>query len=1580
MRKCKIFFTAFILLMTLFILSVEVSAADTTIKEGRFDYEVVDGEAIIRRVGSSGIKNLVIPETLGGYPVTEIYMEKYASDIDSSVTAVTLPKTIKKLGNINKNGEFKQVYVDNLETWLNINLGVYPSRYFNEAVLYVDGKAVTDVVVPDSVTEIGHYIFCMESFESVTFSESIQSVSTYAFDSSSLKKVYVPDLETWFRISNICTYTDPEIYINNEKPVDIVIPENVDTIPNYAFEDFYLKSITFTTPIKEFGYYWLSPHYMVDAFYVDSFETWMNFNFEDYPLDHAKCLYIDGEAVAGDYVFPETCTRISNLAFYNYKALKSITLHAGIEHIGDHAFSGPGIENVYVDSLETWFKICDNIYKSNGQATYKANPMYSAKNLYVDGELLVDLVIPETITEIPVYGLYSIDTIKSVTLHSGIEYIGEYAFDGTGVENIYIDSLESWFRICDNIYKDNSGATHFANPMCYAKNLYVAGELLVDLVIPETVTEIPAYGLYNIKSIKSVTFHSGITTVHNHSFNSCTNIKEVYVPDIGTYARVGAVNQSSTLDTIYVDGEPLVNLVVPEGVTELPAKIFKNYKKLESATISGSVKSIGDSAFEGCTNLKTITMAYGIESIGQKCFENCRTLEAVNIDSIATLVNIKFKDMSSNPVTLAKNLYVGGEIAADIVVPEGVTVINNYAFAGCNTFKTLVLPSSLKKIGVNIFTDESLEKVYVPSIDMWLGLELEDKTSNPMAYAEELYVNNELFEELRMPEGITVVKKYAFYGCDSLRRIIITEDPIALRAYAFAECSDFGIYVNSVSDWLNVTFGENNISNAYCNPLYYGANLYVNGEIATEIVIPESCKFIPSYAFVNCKSITKITIPATTSMGHLPFSNNNLKEIVVGSLTEKLEPTAVVGFDEISSSTVEKITFGYGVKKIGDKAFNNCSELKEVIFYPGIMSIGKNAFSKTGITSVSIPSSVTSVGDYAFSKCDSLETVILGDNDEKVFYKTAIGNYVFSECDKLESVIFNSGVCRVGKRSFFKSDNIKDVYINDLKAYFAIGFDFNDMQCKTGSNPVSYAENVYVEGEIAKNIVIPEGVYRICEFAFDNCKTLESVTFPSTLEYIYDRAFQGCSNLKNVELPESLIYVGDGAFMGCSSFTEISIGGNIVSVGFDVFSGCNNIKLVYMYPELIQIGAYAFGENHNIELVLYSGTEEAWNELLEQNKNTGLEEVAVFFRYRPGTMYAPDYIEAAQTTDSITVTWSKINGVTGYRLYMKNDKNWKTIETLKDTTYKVKGLKAGTKYSFAVKAYISSGAFVLWSTEYTTIDTATKAVKPSKVTAVKSKDKVELTWSASPGATGYCVYQKSGNSWKEVLNTGKTKHTFDGAKASGKYTYYVQPYIETESDVIWSDRTQVTAFDKTVKPAKLTAKQTITTITLSWSKVTGATGYRVYKYNSKTKKYEYLKSTTGTSLKIIDLKSGTKYKFKIRAYVKNSGTVYGQYSSVLETSTRTKTPSITDIYSKAKGKAVVKWSNVTGESGFQLYYATSKDGTYKKVKSYEANKLAGSKTKLKSGKKYYFKVRAYKKTSSGTVYSSWSAVKSVRVK
>ena len=158
-------------------------------------------------------------------------------------------------------------------------------------------------------------------------------------------------------------------------------------------------------------------------------------------------------------------------------------------------------------------------------------------------------------------------------------------------------------------------------------------------------------------------------------------------------------------------------------------------------------------------------------------------------------------------------------------------------------------------------------------------------------------------------------------------------------------------------------------------------------------------------------------------------------------------------------------------------------------------------------------------------------------------------------------------------------------------------------------------------------------------------------------------------------------------------------------------------------------------------------------------------------------------------------------------------------------------------------------------------------------------------------------------------------------------------------------------------------------------------GYKVYSYNYKKKKWQYVGKTSGTSYTIKKLKVATTYKYRVRAYKTISGTQYfGAYTSSLKTSTKTSTPKISKISSKSK-KATLSWKKVSGASGYEVYMATSKKGKYKKVKTITSGKTVKyTKSSLKKKKTYYFKIRAYKKVSGKKIYSSYSSIKSIKIK
>lgn len=187
-------------------------------------------------------------------------------------------------------------------------------------------------------------------------------------------------------------------------------------------------------------------------------------------------------------------------------------------------------------------------------------------------------------------------------------------------------------------------------------------------------------------------------------------------------------------------------------------------------------------------------------------------------------------------------------------------------------------------------------------------------------------------------------------------------------------------------------------------------------------------------------------------------------------------------------------------------------------------------------------------------------------------------------------------------------------------------------------------------------------------------------------------------------------------------------------------------------------------------------------------------------------------------------------------------------------------------------------------------------------------------------------------------------------------------------------------YSYTIIPAKVkvTAKQSTNSIKLSWKAVEGAAGYRVYLYNERSGKWEtVIKSTKATSHTFKSLDSGKSYKYSVKPYSKNDGTIWGDSTRITVTTNPAKA-TLNSAESSAKKTVTLKWNKVDGATGYVIYYKTSKNGSYKKLTSTKSNTYTS--TKRTSGKTHYFIVKAYIKTSDGYIYSSASNTKSVYVK
>ena len=310
--------------------------------------------------------------------------------------------------------------------------------------------------------------------------------------------------------------------------------------------------------------------------------------------------------------------------------------------------------------------------------------------------------------------------------------------------------------------------------------------------------------------------------------------------------------------------------------------------------------------------------------------------------------------------------------------------------------------------------------------------------------------------------------------------------------------------------------------------------------------------------------------------------------IVIPSAYNGLPVTAIENYAFRNCSSLTSITIPDGVTSIGIYAFEGCSSLTSATIGRGVTSIRQYVFRNcSSLTSITIPDSVTSIGNYAFEGCSSLESVTIGNG------VTSIGNYAFEGCASLESVTIGNGVTYIGNYAFRNCSSIKSVYITDIAAWCNINF-------TTGtSNPLYYTANLYLNGELVTELIIPDGVTSISKHAFGNCSSLTSVTIPDSVtvigSYIFENcaslesvtigngvtsisfaAFQGCSSLTSITIPDSVNYIGNYAFAVCSSLTSINIPDNVTSIDFSAFNGCSSLESVTIGNGVTSIGNFAF--------------------------------------------------------------------------------------------------------------------------------------------------------------------------------------------------------------------------------------------------------------------------------------------------------------------------------------------------------------------------------------------------------------------
>ncbi len=244
---------------------------------------------------------------------------------------------------------------------------------------------------------------------------------------------------------------------------------------------------------------------------------------------------------------------------------------------------------------------------------------------------------------------------------------------------------------------------------------------------------------------------------------------------------------------------------------------------------------------------------------------------------------------------------------------------------------------------------------------------------------------------------------------------------------------------------------------------------------------------------------------------------------------------------------------------------------------------------------------VTSIGYSAFYYCTGLVSITIPDG------VTSIGNYAFHNCTGLTSITIPSSVTAIGRWAFDDCTALERVYISDISAWCKIEFD------NSASNPLLGAEELYLNGNLVTDLIIPDTVTYIGNYAFYNCSALTNITIPDSLTSIGNYAFHNCSALTIINIPDSVTYIGSFAFKNCTSLTSVNIGNSVELIPESAFSGCRNLKTVCIPKSVKYIRSEAFSNCSNIEMVFYEGNQTEWDSILKYNRNENLTNAKIIY-------------------------------------------------------------------------------------------------------------------------------------------------------------------------------------------------------------------------------------------------------------------------------------------------------------------------------------------------------------------------------
>ena len=624
--------------------------------------------------------------------------------------------------------------------------------------------------------------------------------------------------------------------------------------------------------------------------------------------------------------------------------------------------------------------------------------------------------------------------------------------------------------------------------------------------------------------------------------------KMCYIPFINAFPEVDINRKKINDEAPGLYNVNLTKVVFPYYIGEISG--FSNFLSLEEVIfkepeddnlIKGESEDIQiySESFSNCPSLKRIILPEGVTDIENSCFMDCDNL-------------------------------------TDVILPNSLEFIDDYAFSECDKIERIYIPDRVKSIGKKVFSNcPNLKEItvdpnnpYFDSRDNCNAI-IDSKTGkliigcnstvipNSVTSIGDNAFNNSGIESIVIPESVTDIGESAFTGCNKLRSVSLPSSLTSIKNNTFNCCFE----LSSITLPSNLkTIGQGAF--AYCTSM-------------TSLTIPASVDSIGMNICYYCPNLQSIKVDRKNPVYDSRNNCNAIIETATDRIVLGIAGTSIpktvksIGSYAFKTSLIDHVYIPRNVTHIGNGAFSYCKSLTSIAVDPrnpvydsrdncnAIIETATNTLI-AGCIRTYIPQSVTIIGKNAFHGCSTPVLLDLSDNIKK------IDDCAFAECYNLNCVILPPSLDYIGDYAFADCKNMSYLRINNVKSWGYYTFGSNETLNDVVFNaPLKYIGYSAFSGCSSLNsLVLPEGLDSIYSDAFNHCDKLEYVRFPSTLKYIGIGAFSGCTSLNSPILSEGLLDLYFGAFADCYSITELDIPKSAESKRYNYGSDLKNLRVL----------------------------------------------------------------------------------------------------------------------------------------------------------------------------------------------------------------------------------------------------------------------------------------------------------------------------------------------------------------------------------------------------------------------------------